>query len=108
MINFFTNFVLPTGVTDIERTARGDFRIIVDHIDHIVEVAGIDHVGIGSDYDGIPRVPRGVEDVSSYPILTQELLNRGYKREDIQKIMGGNAMRVLRQAEAVARRIQSE
>ncbi len=108
MVNFFTNFVLPGGITDIEPAARGDFRIIVDHIDHIAKVAGIDHVGVGSDYDGVPRLPRGAEDVSSYPKLTQELLNRGYEREEIRKIMGGNMLRVLRETEAVAQRLQAK
>jgi len=65
-------------------------------IDHIVKVAGIDHVGIGSDFDGIPDVPAGLEDVSKMPNLTAALLKRGYTEADIQKIMGGNLMRVLK------------
>src|SRR5438067_5782142 len=64
-------------------------------IDHIVKVAGIDHVGIGSDFDGIPDVPKGLEDVSKMPDLTAALLKRGYTEVDIQKIMGGNMLRVL-------------
>ncbi|MGI9518929.1 MAG: dipeptidase [Pirellulaceae bacterium] len=108
MVNFYTGFVLPKGVTQIDRRALGDFRIIIDHIDHIVDVAGIDHVGIGSDYDGISRLPRGADDVSYYPWLTQELLNRGYTREQIHKILGGNVLRVLRESEAVAARLQAE
>ena len=65
-------------------------------IDHIVKVAGIDHVGIGSDFDGIPSVPSGLEDVSKMPALTAALLKLGYKEPDIQKIMGGNFLRVVR------------
>jgi membrane dipeptidase len=65
-------------------------------IDHIVKIAGIDHVGIGSDFDGIPSVPAGLEDMSKMPNLTAALLKRGYKEEDIKKIMGGNFLRVLR------------
>jgi membrane dipeptidase len=65
-------------------------------IDHIVKVAGIDHVGIGSDFDGIPDVPKGLEDVSKMPDLTAALLKRGYSEADIQKIMGGNMLRVLK------------
>ncbi len=65
-------------------------------IDHVVKVAGIDHVGIGSDFDGIPDVPSGLEDVSKMPNLTAALLKRGYTEADIQKIMGGNLMRVLK------------
>lgn len=66
-------------------------------IDHVVKVAGIDHVGIGSDFDGIPMVPRGLEDVSKMPNLTTALLRRGYSEQDIQKIMGGNFLRVIRE-----------
>jgi membrane dipeptidase len=66
-------------------------------IDHIVKVAGVDHVGIGSDFDGVPSVPRGLEDVSKMPNLTAALLKRGYSETDIQKIMGGNFLRVVRE-----------
>ncbi len=81
----------------------GSIHDVVDHIEHIVKVAGVDHVGIGSDYDGINSVPRQLEDVSTYPYITQELLNRGHAREAILKILGGNMMRVLRQNEQVAK-----
>jgi membrane dipeptidase len=76
---------------------------VVDHIDHIVKVAGVDHVGLGSDYDGITDVPKQLEDVSCYPYITQELLNRGYSKENIHKILGGNLLRVFRRVEEVAR-----
>ncbi|HZQ17977.1 MAG TPA: dipeptidase [Terriglobales bacterium] len=66
-------------------------------IDHVVKIAGIDHVGIGSDFDGISLVPRGLEDVSKMPNLTAELLKRGYSESDIKKIMGGNFLRVIRE-----------
>jgi membrane dipeptidase len=66
-------------------------------VDHIAKVAGIDHVGIGSDFDGIPDVPRGLEDVSKMPALTAALLRMGYSEGDIQKIMGGNFLRVIRE-----------
>jgi membrane dipeptidase len=66
-------------------------------IDHIVKVAGIDHVGIGSDFDGVSSVPQGLEDVSKMPNLTAALLKRGYSQEDIQKIMGGNFLRLVRE-----------
>src|SRR5581483_3205525 len=72
---------------------------VVDHIEHIIKVAGVDHVGLGSDYDGIGAVPRQLEDVSCYPYITQELLNRGHSAAAIHKILGGNALRVLRAAE---------
>jgi membrane dipeptidase len=81
----------------------GSVRTVVDHIEHIAKVAGIDHVGLGSDFDGVPVVPRQLEDVSYYPYITQELLNRGYSREDIHKILGNNLLRVFRQVEQVAK-----
>jgi membrane dipeptidase len=68
----------------------------VAHIDHVVKVAGIDHVGIGSDFDGITTVPKGLEDVSKMPYLTAALLRRGYKQDDVLKVLGGNHLRVLR------------
>lgn len=80
----------------------GTVHIVVDHIEHVIKTAGIDHVGLGSDYDGITKVPDQLNDVSCYPYITQELLNRGYKREDIVKVLGGNVIRVFRDAERVA------
>lgn len=75
---------------------------LADHIDHIRKVAGIEHVGIGGDYDGMPTGPVGMEDVSGYPALFVELARRGYSRSDLEKIASGNMMRVLRAAEAYA------
>lgn len=78
---------------------------VADHIDHVVELVGIDHVGLGSDYDGVgPTLPVGLEDVSTYPALVAELLRRGYSDEDVRKVLGGNAMRVWRAVEARAER----
>lgn len=77
---------------------RGTVRDVVDHIDHIVKVAGIDHVGLGSDFDGVAVMPEQLDDVAAYPVITQELLNRGYTAAGIAKIMSGNALRVLRAA----------
>jgi membrane dipeptidase len=74
----------------------------VDHIEHIIKVAGIDHVGIGSDYDGISSVPEQLEDVSKYPVITQVLLDRGYTKEQVHKVLGGNLLRAFRRAEEVA------
>jgi membrane dipeptidase len=81
---------------------------VADHIDHIRKVAGIDHIGIGSDFDGISSTPAGLEDVSTYPNLTAELLSRGYSELDIKKILGLNLLRVLRAAENTAARLQAE
>ncbi len=80
----------------------GTVHTVVDHIEHIVKVAGIDHVGLGSDYDGIMKVPTQLEDVSTYPVITQAMLDRGYKPEEIKKLLGGNLMRAFRDAETVA------
>ena len=81
---------------------------VADHIDHIRDVAGIDHVGLGSDFDGMPPGPVGLEDVSKYPDLFVELLRRGYGDADVRKIAGENVLRVMRQAEQAAARLQRE
>jgi membrane dipeptidase len=85
---------------------RGTIADVANHIDHIVQVAGIDHVGLGSDFDGITAWPVGLDDVSCFPRVTEELLKRGYSEPDIHKILGGNALRVLREAGEVAERLQ--
>ena len=81
---------------------------VADHIDHLVDVAGIDHVGIGSDFDGIGFTPVGLEDVSTFPDLVAELIRRGYPDEDIRKILGGNLLRALDRAEVVAAQMHAE
>ena len=83
------------------------WTVIIDHIDHMVKVAGIDHVGIGSDFDGIPEVPEGMEDVSKLPKIPEELKRRGYSDADIRKIMGDNFMRVFAEVEKVAKEMQA-
>jgi len=83
-------------------------RVVADHIDHIRAVAGIDHVGLGSDFDGMNGGPRGLEDTSGFPALFVELLRRGYTPEELQKIAGLNVLRVLRAAEGVAARLRAE
>jgi len=80
--------------------------VVAEHLEHIVEVAGIDHVGLGSDFDGIRSVPEGLEDVSGYPALLAKLLERGWSREDIAKLAGLNVLRVMRRAEEVASALQ--
>ena len=79
-----------------------------DHIEHIKKVAGIDHIGLGGDFDGITSVPLGLEDVSKYPALTAELLRRGYKDEEVKKILGLNILRVMRQVEKASAKLQKE
>ncbi len=132
MVNFFSGYVEPTAAKmmadmfDVERELHAKFpdeqdyeaakkawreanpypsgtvHDVIDHIDHIVKVAGIDHVGLGSDYDGVNKLPDQLDDVASYPTITQALLDRGYSEEDIRKVMGGNLMRAMRGAERVA------
>jgi len=133
MVNFFSGYVEPTAAKmmanmfDVERELRakhpdeddyekakaawreanpypaGTVHDVIDHIDHIVKIAGVDHAGLGSDYDGVRLLPKQLEDVASYPVITQALLDRGYNDEEVRKIVGGNAIRALREAEAVAR-----
>jgi membrane dipeptidase len=78
--------------------------VLVDHIDHVAKVAGVDHVGIGSDFDGVPNLPEGVRDVSDMPNITYELLRRGYTDRDVLKILGGNLLRAFEEVERVAGR----
>ncbi len=133
MVNFFSGFVVPESAKAMlrmfeinreirakyqdaaegEKAAeawwkahpipRGTVKDLVNHIDHIVKVAGIDHVGLGSDYDGVKTLPIDLADVASYPVITQELLSRGYSAPQIRKILGENLLRVMRAAEKVAR-----
>ena len=81
---------------------------VADHIEHVRQVAGVDHVGIGSDFDGVDYTPVGLEDVSKFPELFAELIRRGWTDADLKKLAGQNLLRVLRQAEATAARLQRE
>lgn len=81
--------------------------MVADHFDHIRKVAGVDHVGIGSDFDGIPVTPQGLDAVDKYPALLAELARRGWSDEELAKMAGGNVLRVLRGAEAAAKRLQA-
>ncbi|HSL82330.1 MAG TPA: dipeptidase [Thermoanaerobaculia bacterium] len=87
---------------------RATYLDVADHVDHVREVAGIDHVGIGSDFDGIGQGPLGLEGVGDFPVLFAELLRRGWSEEDLKKLAGENALRVLDRAEEVAARLQRE
>jgi len=107
-INFGTAFL--NDVNDKNKSydpntyIHAEVADVVDHIDHVVNVVGIDFVGIGSDYDGVgDTLPNGLKDASSYPNLIAELQNRGYSTTDIQKILGGNFVRVWREVEEYAR-----
>jgi membrane dipeptidase len=86
---------------------RPPLKSLIDQIDHIAKVAGIDHVGLGSDFDGVSgALPQGMDSVADLPKITQALLDRGYKPDDIKKILGGNVLRVFRQVEQVSREMQ--
>jgi membrane dipeptidase len=87
---------------------EGTISDVADHIEHVAALAGIDHVGIGSDFDGIGQLPVGLEDVSKYPALFTELARRGWSEIDLRKLAGENVLRVMREAEAVSRRLRLE
>jgi membrane dipeptidase len=78
------------------QAARPPLSMLMDHLDYIVKLAGVDHVGLGSDFDGISSSPKQLDDVTSYPVITQALLERGYSKREIRKILGGNFLRVLK------------
>ena len=86
-INFYPIF--------LNGSEHASYKLIADHIDHAVHIAGIDHVGIGSDYDGIEVTPEGMADISTMPMLFDELRSRGYSEEDLRKIAGENFFRIL-------------
>jgi len=87
---------------------RATIADVADHVDHIRKIAGIDHIGIGGDFDGITQTVQDLDNVSTYPRLTAELLRRGYSDADIKKILGQNILRVMRAAEKVSKRLQAE
>ncbi|MGE3776180.1 MAG: membrane dipeptidase, partial [Pirellulaceae bacterium] len=133
MVNFFSGFVVPSAARrmaamfEVQRQLRDKFpqadeyqqayrrwqlenpidrgvlHDVVDHIDHIARVAGVDHVGLGSDFDGVTSLPAQLDDVASYPLITQALLDRGYTESEVHQIMSGNILRVMRAAERAAR-----
>jgi len=96
---------VPSFVSENDEATLSD---VADHIDHVTATAGIDHVGVGSDFDGIDSTPIGLEDVSTYPSLFAELSRRGWTEQDLRKLAGENLLRVMREAEAVARRLQRD
>lgn len=132
MVNFFSGFVVPSSAghyarrleyerelkaklkDDVKVRAtlrkwdrqhpmeRGTIHDLIDHIDHIVDVAGIDYVGLGSDFDGVSVLPEQLDDVSCYPYITQALLDRGYSDSDVRKVLGENLLRVMQQVEQAA------
>lgn len=137
MVNYFSAFVVPEAVEIYHEGLRrqrelsekhepaevsrmmtrwrranpmppGDIHDVLDHIDHLAKIAGWQHVGIGSDYDGVSLLPKGLEDVSTYPYITQGLLDRGYTEEQITGILGENLLRVMGQVEQVGAELRGE
>jgi membrane dipeptidase len=90
------------------QVARPPFSALIDHIDHMVKVAGIEHVGIGSDFDGVPCLPQGIDSVADLPKITQALAERGYTEKQLNMILGENLLRVFADVEKTAKQIQSE
>lgn len=113
------NIALREAKTDAERAAaRAEFAAVkipvptiakvADHIDYIRKVAGVDHVGLGGDYDGNDAWPEGMADVSTYPYLFAELIRRGWNEADLAKLAGGNVLRVLEANERVAKALKAQ
>jgi membrane dipeptidase len=107
----------PVNYVDVDRIEREwtakiprpPLKSLIDHIDHIAKVAGIDHVGLGSDFDGVSgATPQGIDSAADLPKITQALLDRGYSADDIKKILGGNLMRVFREVERVSHEMQAQ
>jgi membrane dipeptidase len=87
---------------------RPPLSVLIDHIDHVAKIAGIDHVGLGSDFDGIPSSPEGMDSAADLPKITQMLMARGYSAEDMRKILGGNFLKVFEKVQEVSRQLQAQ
>jgi membrane dipeptidase len=107
----------PVSYIDVDRIEREwmakirrpPLKSLIDHIDHIAKIAGVDHVGLGSDFDGVSgATPQGIDSAADLPKITQALLDRGYRADDIKKILGGNLLRIFGQVESVSREIQGQ
>ena len=104
---FVSQAVADARKLKLKQIPRATIAQVADHIEHIRDVAGVDHVGIGSDFDGMTAVPQGLEDVSTFPALFAELARRGWSDDDLAKLAGGNFLRVLRRVESTARALQA-
>jgi membrane dipeptidase len=106
--------IVPYGVGDkvqkewAAKIPRPPLKSLIDHIDHVAKVAGIDHVGLGSDFDGVSSLPEGIDSAADLPKITAELMKRGYSAADMHKILGGNIMRVFRDVEKMRDQIAAE
>ncbi len=111
MITFVPEFVSPKYVKaspPLVPPIRVTLGEVADHVEHVRRTAGVDHIGLGGDYDGADALPEGLEDVSKYPNLFAELIRRGWNDADLAKLASGNILRVMRRAEEVAARLQRE
>ena len=95
-INFYSGFISKEYAIDPKEENRPSVKEVVDHIDYIAKLVGVDYIGLGADYDGVGSLPKGLEDVSCYPAITSELKARGYSNSSIKKILGGNVLRVFK------------
>ena len=96
---YFMQVFLFEKYPDEVKALRLPLSMLMDHLDYIVKMIGVDHVGIGSDFDGVNSLPQQLDDVTCYPVITKELLKRGYSKKDVRKILGGNFLRLLRENE---------
>lgn len=113
MVNFYPAFISCTAADKPGELPKpdpdhGTMEHVADHIMHIGNLIGFDYVGLGSDFDGVPETPKGLEDVSKYPNLIAELLKRGVSDEDAGKVAGGNLLRVWKQVDEMALRMQAD
>ncbi len=93
---YYADEVLYEKYSDEVENLRPPLSMLLDHLDYIVKLIGVDHVGLGSDFDGINSAPKQLDDVTDYPLITKELLKRGYSSTDIKKILSGNFIRVFK------------
>jgi membrane dipeptidase len=113
MINFYNGFIntdyAKPGMPVPTKTAgTATMDMLMAHFEHAIKVAGIDHVGIGSDFDGVDgKLPAGMEDISKLPTITYELLKRGHSESDVKKVLGENLLRVMTQVEGAAKKLQA-
>ena len=114
MINFFNGFIntdyaKPGQPAPSKAAETATLEMLMQHFEHCIKIAGIDHVGIGSDFDGVDgKLPPGMEDVSKLPTIAYELLKRGHSENDVRKVLGENLLRVMSEVEKVAKKLQSE
>jgi len=92
---YFMQVYLFNKYPEEVKALRPPMSMLLDHLDYIVKIAGVDHVGLGSDFDGVNSLPEGLNGVEDFPKITDELIKRGYSKKEIQKILGGNLLRVM-------------